>query len=358
MVSGAALPANRPEPPHGRPEGFLRFAMPTSQNRQPTPIAGDQRGYQRSRSHIVPGEPALARFPLEVTTAERPEVIETATDTAIAPVSLPGSPLLYLSAGHSRTGAPCVGEVGRSAVPSNSAAPSPTSSPPTPRPVFEPLTRGGAKNRADRRSTGLRADQVQALREAVAIAENLGLPLSRFTTIHWAKARVRDGGKATTAFKKELTRQAAARGYTVAFLWVRENGPDKGDHVHILWHGPEDWPDLQSCLRRAMKATGAVNSKGVRRTLSVGRSLRAALASGPDYLANLGAVFGYLVKGAKPEALTMLGLDRSEAGGVVVGKRCGVSQNIGSEARRRHFVGNTRGRATKTPPSANVRYRA
>ncbi|MBX9614905.1 MAG: hypothetical protein K2X25_04880 [Caulobacteraceae bacterium] len=178
---------------------------------------------------------------------------------------------------------------------------------------------------------------MQALMAAVAFAETLGLPLSRFTTIHWERAGLRDGARATTAFKKELTRLAARRGYTLAFVWVRENGPGKGDHVHILWHGPapEDWPDLESCLRRAMKAAGAANINGVRRTLSVGRSLRAALAGGADYLANLGAVSGYMVKGASPEAMRTLGLDRSEPGGVVIGKRCGVSENIGETARTR-----------------------
>jgi hypothetical protein len=334
--------------------------MSKRQNCHRTPSACDRRGYRRSRSHIVPGEPVLklARSSLELTTADHPEVIETANDTALTTGDRPGPSILYLSAGHSRTPALMDGEVGRSAVPSNSAAPSPTSTPLPPRHSFEPLTRGGAKNRADRRTSALSEEQVRNLMEAVAFAETLGLPLSRFTTIHWAKASVRDGGKATAAFIKALTRLASARGYPVAFVWVRENGPDKGDHVHILWHGPEDWPDLQRCLRRAMKATDAVNRKDVRRTLSVGRSLRAALAGGPDYLANLGAVFSYLVKGADPEALTTLGLDRAEAGGVVVGKRCGVSENIGPEARRRGSATNTRGRATKTQPSANVRFRA
>jgi len=316
--------------------------MPKRHHRPPTPTLSPVFGekaldddarltYQRSQSQTVRDKSVLklAQNWPEETTGNRPQVIEVANDIALRPVHLPEPSILYKSARH-KPHCPPIGPPAGSPAPGGAASPSPT-----PRHAFEPLARGGARNRAGRRSDALRTDQVQSLMTSAAFAETLGLPLSRFTTIHWERAGVSDGMKATTAFKTELTKQAARRGYTVAFLWVRENGPGKGDHVHILWHGPEDWPDLERCLRRAMKAAGAVNRKGVRRTLSVGRSLRAALAGGPDYIANLGAVVGYMVKGASPAAMRTLGLDRSEPGGVVIGKRCGVSENIGETARLR-----------------------
>ena len=193
--------------------------------------------------------------------------------------------------------------------------------------------------------------------EAVVFAEARRLPLSRFTTIHWERARVINEVRATTAFLKSLGEQARRRGHPVAYLWTREDGPDKGGHLHLLWHGPADWPDLEPCLRRAMKAAGAMNRKGVRRTFSVGRSQRAAVASRPEYLANLTVVLAYILKGGSEDALEALNLERGEPGGTVVGKRCGVSQNIGPEARRRHFATGTLGRVTKGPRSSGVGFR-
>jgi hypothetical protein len=333
----------------------FRASMPKRHHnppaRTPTPAADARLTDERSQSQTVRDEPVLklAQNLHQETTGNRPQVIDAANDTALLPVRLPEPSILYKSARHKPHRLPISPPAGSSS-PGGAAAP-------VPRNAFEPLTRGGARNRADRRTDALRTEQVQSLRDAVGFAEAVGLPLSRFTTIHWERAGLSDGSRATTAFKRELTRLAARRGYTLAFAWVRENGPGKGDHVHILWHGPADWPDLEPCLRRAMKATGAVNRAKVRRTLSVGRSLRAALAGGPDYLANLGAVVGYLVKGASPEAMRTLGLDRSEPGGVVIGKRCGVSQNIGPEAWRMHFATKTRGRAAMTSPSTNVGFR-
>ncbi len=115
---------------------------------------------------------------------------------------------------------------------------------------------------------------------------------------------------------------------------LRENGYCKGEHVHILWHGPADFPTFRRLLRRWLKACGAVSRKGVCHTVSVARSLQSALAGGNDYRANLDRVLEYHVKGADQAARASLGIGRFEPGGELVGKRCGVSQNIGPAARR------------------------
>lgn len=41
----------------------------------------------------------------------------------------------------------------------------------------------------------------------------------------------------------------------------------------------------------------------------------------------------YVVKGAAKDSFAALGLSRSEPSGVVIGKRSGVSQNLGKAAR-------------------------
>ena len=59
----------------------------------------------------------------------------------------------------------------------------------------------------------------------------------------------------------------------------------------------------------------------------------------PDLHAiNLDAALTYLLKGASPQAASQFGLERLEPGGLVIGKRCGTSQNIGRAARTRDLA--------------------
>jgi hypothetical protein len=57
--------------------------------------------------------------------------------------------------------------------------------------------------------------------------------------------------------------------------------------------------------------------------------------SNPEHhAANLAETFDYLIKGADIEARQHFGIFREDAGGYVIGKRCGVSQNISPKARQ------------------------
>ncbi|WP_150125953.1 hypothetical protein [Brevundimonas sp. LM2] len=60
------------------------------------------------------------------------------------------------------------------------------------------------------------------------------MPFNRMTTVHWEKGGVTDGLAATRRLIKALSRLIRSRGHAFACLWVRESGPDKGEHVHIL----------------------------------------------------------------------------------------------------------------------------
>jgi hypothetical protein len=55
--------------------------------------------------------------------------------------------------------------------------------------------------------------------------------------------------------------------------------------------------------------------------------------------ANLGEVLDYVLKGAGETARRRLGLRRKQFGGVVTGKRCGTSENIGRAAREAKGAG-------------------
>lgn len=300
----------------------------------------------------------LARKPPPATASNANQSIEHAAETtAPALVSKAGLPLY-------RGCTPCavVGS-GRDAAGPQSQAnrpPAPASKPPA---AFIPIPgRGGARNRRDRQTSALSLAAAAGVLDAAAFARSIGLGFNRFLTIHWAAAGVSDDLAATARWLKLAGDWIRAHGGQVAYVWIRETGPGKGAHVHILLHLPPDLADGFNRRQRGwMKACGAAWRAGVRFSRPIGRNLNhyaMGEIDGRSYDANLAEVLDYVLKGGDDAARERLGIGRQEPGGVITGKRCGVSQNIGPEARRMHFGTNTRGRATKTPPSAKVRYRA
>lgn len=212
---------------------------------------------------------------------------------------------------------------------------------------------GGARNHADRSSASLSLKQATGIIEAAQFAAAIGLPFNRHVTIHWERAGIADNrAAAATGYFLKLgsdrlaklvckvvkktgeNRTALPR---LAWAWVRENdaggeGP-KGSHVHILLHVPAELTWSGWRVRRWLeRITGHRYRAGVIKTARIGGSLGAAPAA---YEANLAAVVGYVLKGASGDVQRALGLDRIEAGGRIIGKRAGTSQNIGRAARGR-----------------------
>jgi hypothetical protein len=60
-------------------------------------------------------------------------------------------------------------------------------------------------------------------------------------TIHWEAAGVPLDGmaRATGRFLDLLTKTLARHGSRTTWLWVHENGEEKGGHCHILLHVPD-----------------------------------------------------------------------------------------------------------------------
>lgn len=200
--------------------------------------------------------------------------------------------------------------------------------------TFTPLPgRGGPRNRANRVSTALSEADLRKLADATTFAQEVGLAFNRHTTIHWDAARVGDPLRATGRFLKLLGDAVKAGGGSFAYVWVRENGDGKGEHVHILWHGAVELPVFKRQIQSWLRRCGARRADGVVKTVSIARSLEAASTSGAYYQANLGTVLDYLSKGADPATRARLGIWHDKAGGPIVGKRCGTSANIGRKAR-------------------------
>ncbi len=190
--------------------------------------------------------------------------------------------------------------------------------------------RGGARNWAGRPSHGLKAAQIVNLRAARAHAKDLGLALNRMVTIHWKLAGVTLDGmaKATGAFIDKLTKWLARRGHKTAWLWVHENVGDKCWHCHILIHIPADLVrDLPNAQRRWLRQiTAKPYSKGTIFSRPIGFLLGLEESNPELYIANCEVALAYVMKGSA--------IHQGDSGqGLILGRRCSTSQNIGAKAR-------------------------
>lgn len=200
------------------------------------------------------------------------------------------------------------------------------------------LSRGGARNRADRESHALTAAQIGNLSAAAAHANVIGLPLTRMVTIHWEAAGVPLTGmaSATGRFTDLMTKALARHGSRTTWIWTHENGDGKGGHCHLLAHVPADLVRKLTGLQKGWLRS--ITGRPYRRRVILSKPVGGRLgleAGNPDlHAVNLAAALAYVVKGASPAAASQFDLERLESGGRVIGKRCGTSQNIGAKARK------------------------
>lgn len=198
--------------------------------------------------------------------------------------------------------------------------------------------RGGSRNRADRESDALTAAQVDNLMAASAHACTIERPFTRMITIHWESAGVplHEMAKATGRFLDLMAKALKRHGRSTTWLWVHENGPRKGGHVHILIHVPGHLvPIVSRSQKRWLKAiTGQPYRAKVIHSEPIGGRLGLEVGNPDLHAANLDEALGYVLKGAYEGAAVRFGLDRLDPGGRIIGKRCGTSQNIGAKARR------------------------
>ncbi|MCB2114272.1 MAG: hypothetical protein KDD85_12100 [Parvularculaceae bacterium] len=202
----------------------------------------------------------------------------------------------------------------------------------------KPSRRGGARNRADRESHALTVSQIANLIAATPHAERIGLPFTRMVTIHWHAAGVSldSMAKATGRFLDLLSKTLARHESETAWIWVHENGRNKGGHCHLLAHVP---PALVSTVTRLQKRwlrriVGKPYRSRVIRSRPIGGRLGVECGNPALHAANLEASLRYVLKGADAEAAALFTLDNVEPGGRIIGKRCGTSQNIGPKARK------------------------
>jgi hypothetical protein len=157
-------------------------------------------------------------------------------------------------------------------------------------------------------------------------------------SIHWEAAGVPLSGmaKATGRFLDLLTKALARHGSGTAWLWVHENCGPKGGHCHLLAYVPADLVSVITKLQRGWLRliSGQPYQKRVIASRPIGGRLGLEVTN-PDLLAaNVEAALAYMLKGANRRAALQFNLKRLQPGGRIIGKRCGVSQNIGPKARK------------------------
>jgi hypothetical protein len=202
--------------------------------------------------------------------------------------------------------------------------------------------RGGSRNLASRESNCLTRAHTANLIAASGHAKAIGLPFTRMITIHWelAGVPVERMAKATGRFTDLMTKALARHGSGTAWLWVHENGPQKGGHCHMLVHVPAKLASVLTRLQLGWlrSITGKPYQVRVIRSRPVGGRLGLEIDNPALYGVNLEMALAYLLKGVCSEAASHFGLNRLEPGGRVVGKRCGTSQKISKLARMRKTI--------------------
>lgn len=198
---------------------------------------------------------------------------------------------------------------------------------------------GGARNRRDRTSLHLSRKQCEGLIAAADFAERTGLAFNRHWTVHYEGAGVADCdapqfiGRLLKLAKGYATRKLGA--FTA--VWVRENGEGKGGHVHILMHLPPG-RTLRGRTGKWIRLAGGTSRAKVSKVVSIGGALLSADMRSEHYRHNVATVLAYVLKGADRDTGEALSLPRSGEGGLIIGKRCGWSQNAGESARRRATI--------------------
>jgi hypothetical protein len=194
-----------------------------------------------------------------------------------------------------------------------------------------------------RYTKGLGTQQVNDLMRGWEHASRIGYPLNVFVTIRpFAEYDPAKMCKVAAGIRNKLSVYARQHGFPFVAAWSRECNPDgTGEHLHVLMHVP---PRLYQDLEK--KVIGWYPEPG---SADVRRANQRVIVT--DTGIRMSAV-GYISKQMTPQAWYKRGLQR-KAGGAILGKRGGVTRNIGVAAIEQYFESlrgpNSRPRKTNPP---------
>jgi hypothetical protein len=165
--------------------------------------------------------------------------------------------------------------------------------------------------------------------EAVKFAKLIDLPLVAHLTIHWAYTNVGDDpdGKRFAKFREGLAKWLRRHGIVFAAAWCIERmsrGQAEVVHCHLLFHLPVEYRakrklQIEAAIYRLIKRHG--------RGYWAEEVIDLRIHDNPDGK--------YLIKGGGRRVWKLFRLrkEHRRLQGIIFGKRCGVTQNIGPAAR-------------------------
>jgi hypothetical protein len=189
------------------------------------------------------------------------------------------------------------------------------------------------KHRGRYRAQGskyISVSQATNLIEAVDFAKSIDLPLVAHLTIHWSATVAFDDheGARFAKVREGLSKVLLRRGIPVAWVWCREcKAHTDIVHCHLLFHLPVEYrtgPKLAETETHLVRLVD-LHGDGILGEFAV----KIELWPDPDGL--------YLIKGGGPKVWAQfpgIRKDWRKSQGVIHGKRCGTTQNIGRAARR------------------------
>jgi hypothetical protein len=167
---------------------------------------------------------------------------------------------------------------------------------------------------------------------AVTSAREIGTPLNAHATIHWVGTKVGDDpdgrlfARVREGFDKWLKRSGVRTGLTG--IWVRERlsgGSAEVVHCHLLFHLAHPFIRGRRLLQVERALERLIDRHGRGNFLDC--TLKLTFPPNPNGL--------YLIKGGGPEVWRRFGVPKlwRKPQGLIQGKRCGVTENIGPAAR-------------------------
>lgn len=189
-------------------------------------------------------------------------------------------------------------------------------------------------HRGQYRSGGNRCvalSQATNIMEAVDFAKWLGLPLVAHLTLHWAYTDVGDDpdGKLFAKVREGLDKWLRRQGIVFAAAWSRERmsaGQADVVHCHLLFHLP-----VEFCTRRKLQVETAIYRLIKRHGHGywAEQVIDLRIHANPDGK--------YLIKGGGPKVWKQFNLrkEHRRLQGIIHGKRCGTTVNLGRSARDR-----------------------
>jgi hypothetical protein len=176
----------------------------------------------------------------------------------------------------------------------------------------------------------LTVPQATNIIEAVQFAKSMGLPLVAHLTIHWAYTDAADDpdGKLFARFREGLSKWLRRQGIEFAAGWARErmsSGQAEVVHCHMLFHLP-----MEYCTKRKLQAEAAIYRliKRHGRGYWAEEVIDLRIHENPDGK--------YLIKGGGRVVWKRFRIrkEHRRLQGIIHGKRCGTTQNIGRASRR------------------------